>query len=560
MVTVVTRPAGAAPRRPVVRPTPLPAVLALIAALVAVPVAELVRVAAGGGAAGVGRSLRAPGVPAALAHTLEVAGAVTVVAVGTGTALALVVERQSARVRLPLRVLVATPLVVPEFVLGFAWSQAYGPAGLSDHLVGLAVPGLFGPIGIVLVLVVHTMPLAYLTVTAGLAARVDPDAERAARICGAGRWVRLRTVTLPLLRVPLLAGGVLVFVTAVGSFAVPQVLGTPAGFRTLSTLVYQDLAFAADDRAFADLTVLALSMAVLVLLVVGLADLWCDQLRAGSGGTGGSPPAPGRRGGAIRLTVWALAAVTVGAPLLAVALTALTRGPGLPPVPANWTVAHFAAAFAGPTGRALRTTVLLALATAVLVPLLGVLVAVAGRRRWRGPLGTVVTLAFAVPGSALAVGIMIGYGRWLTGSAVLILLAYLAKFWVLGHRPIQAGLDRIPRELTHAARAGGAGPVTAFGTVVLPPLRVALLSAAGLAFLLATHELTMSTILYGPGSETFSVIILNQRDLGDVAATAALALVLTVPVLLAVALALLVARRRAPRGTRRGAALRGVPR
>ena len=55
------------------------------------------------------------------------------------------------------------------------------------------------------------------------------------------------------------------------------------------------------------------------------------------------------------------------------------------------------------------------------------------------------------------------------------------------------------------------------------------MTAAALAFLFATHELTMSTILYGPGSETFAVVILNQQDLGDTGATAALAVVLTIP-------------------------------
>ena len=75
---------------------------------------------------------------------------------------------------------------------------------------------------------------------------------------------------------------------------------------------------------------------------------------------------------------------------------------------------------------------------------LGALVAGLARGRWRGPLATAVTLAYAIPGSALAVGIIIGYGRWLDGSALIILLAYVAKFWVFGHRPVQAALDRLP--------------------------------------------------------------------------------------------------------------------
>ena len=73
--------------------------------------------------------------------------------------------------------------------------------------------------------------------------------------------------------------------------------------------------------------------------------------------------------------------------------------------------------------------------------------------------------------------------------------------------------------------------------MVLPPLTVAVTTAAGLVFVLAFHELTMSTILYGPGTETFAVVIMNSQDLGGVGATAALAVMLTAPVLVGLDLA-----------------------
>ena len=143
------------------------ATTALIGALVAVPLESLARVAADGGLTGIARALSAPASRVAILHTVAVAGAVTVLAVTAGTALALAVERRPARSRLLPRMLVAGPLVIPEFVLGFAWSQAYGPAGLSDRVGGLTMPGLFGPAGIIAVLTVYGLPLAYLAVTAG---------------------------------------------------------------------------------------------------------------------------------------------------------------------------------------------------------------------------------------------------------------------------------------------------------------------------------------------------------------------------------------------------------
>jgi iron(III) transport system permease protein len=63
--------------------------------------------------------------------------------------------------------------------------------------------------------------------------------------------------------------------------------------------------------------------------------------------------------------------------------------------------------------------------------------------------------------------------------------------------------------------------------VVLRPLAPALLSAFLLCFLTVLHEITMSSLLYGPGSETLAVIVLNTEELGRVGPTAALSVALS---------------------------------
>ena len=75
--------------------------------------------------------------------------------------------------------------------------------------------------------------------------------------------------------------------------------------------------------------------------------------------------------------------------------------------------------------------------------------------------------------------------------------------------------------------------VTAFRTVMLPLLRPALFGGWLIVFLFAFHELTMSSLLYGPGTDTLAVTILNLQQLGDVGVSSALAVMLTVPLILA---------------------------
>jgi iron(III) transport system permease protein len=62
--------------------------------------------------------------------------------------------------------------------------------------------------------------------------------------------------------------------------------------------------------------------------------------------------------------------------------------------------------------------------------------------------------------------------------------------------------------------------------VALRPLAPALLGAWLVCFLTALHEVTMSSLLYGAGSETLAVVVLNSQELGRIGPTAALSVVL----------------------------------
>src|SRR4029453_2403573 len=106
-------------------------------------------------------------------------------------------------------------------------------------------------------------------------------------------------------------------------------------------------------------------------------------------------------------------------------------------------------------------------------------------------------------------------------TLVLILLPYLAKLWAFGHRPLSGVLDRLPAAELQAARGSGAAAPPPVRTVVLPRLAPALLTAWLICCVTALHEVTMSSLLYGPGTETLAVVVLNSADLGQVRKTAA---------------------------------------
>jgi iron(III) transport system permease protein len=353
-------------------------------------------------------------------------------------------------------------------------------------------------------------------------------------------------VTIPLLRPVIAAEAILVFVATMESFAAPQVLGTPAGYATVTTRLYSDLAFGSDPNSFTDAVTLALGLALVAAVLLIPADLALGPHLRAQRSTRGSGSLdrvrPGGRAGVPVALLLAYTAFVAVLPTVALLLASVTRAIGLAPTPGNWTVDNFRAALSGPTRAALWHSLQLAVVAALILTVLGAAITALERRGSGRLLGTVAVLSFAVPGSALAVGLLIAYDRQLGGTLLLIMLAYLAKFWALAHRTISGAADRMPPGEWQAARVSGAGPLVAVRTVWLPALGPALAGAWVLVFVASMHEVTMSSLLYSTGTETFSVAVLNSQELGDTSTTAALSVLLTAVLIAAAVSAWLVLR------------------
>jgi iron(III) transport system permease protein len=503
--------------------------------IVAVPLVMLTRTSWLEGRGRFAEVLTQPGFGTAVAHSFELSAATTALAVPIGVAIALALRDTQLPGRGFWRAAVLLPLLVPDFVLGYSWLRAYARAGLTSELFGFVWTGVQSPVGVAVIVAVSAAPLVYLIITVGLATRAEPITERAAHASGATPLTVLRTITLPLLAPAIATSAVVVFVLTLGTFAVPQVIGTPAGFSTITTRIYADLSYGSDPQNFVDATTLAVLLVIITLVVAVPADVLLGvrlQLRRTS--TADLDwPSGGRLGRTLKPLILATYLIaTAGLPLLALIGAAITRAVGVPSTPANWTWDNFLAVLTPRTAQALGRSLLLSLSAASILLVLGLIAAALGRTRPGRGITVLITLTLVLPGSTVAIGMLLGYGRWLADTLAIILLAYLAKLWALAHRPISAAVDRVPPAGLRAARASGATLATGLGTVALPLIRAALITAWALCFLTALHEVTMSSLLYGPGSETLAVVVLNSADLGQIGVTAALSVLVTLVVVL----------------------------
>jgi iron(III) transport system permease protein len=521
--------------------------VAAVVLLVGYPIARLVP------SANLTTALGDPGLATAAWHSLALAVVVTAVSVPLGASAALVLRRPDIPLRRTLQVAMLLPLVIPQFVLGYSWTQAYGRAGFLDTMFGLSWPGLLGPVGVAVVLIVNAVPLCYLLTVAGLRTRAQPELEWAARTSGGTPATALWTITVALLRPVLGAAAVLTFVATLESFAVPEVLGTPAGFNTVTTRIYSDLALGSDPASFDEAISLALGLVLVAAVFLIPADvILAPRLRSERSSQAAATSlgqVRTRRSWLVAAALWVYLAVAVFVPTIALVSASITRAVGLPPTVSNWTTSNFTVLANRNTGAQFLHSLELAVAAASILLILGSAVSVAERRLTGRALAAITTLTFVVPGSTLAVGVLVAYGRWLDGTLTLILLAYLAKLWALAARPISSALDRLPTVEVHAARTSGAGPGAAIRTIVLPALAPALIGAWLLVFVTALHEVTISSLLYSARTETLAVAVLNSQELGDIGRTAALSVTLSLLVLLAALPATAMLRRAGRRGS-----------
>lgn len=155
------------------------------------------------------------------------------------------------------------------------------------------------------------------------------------------------------------------------------------------------------------------------------------------------------------------------------------------------------------------------------------------------------TLGYALPGSVLAVGIMISFvwidarvialfpdtlgrgGGLLAGSLAALVLAYGVRFLAVAYGPIDSEFERIKPSLWQAARTLGAGNLEILRRVSLPMLRPGLLSAGLLVFVEVMKEMPATLLLRPFGWDTLATRIFEWTSEGqwEHAAVPAVALV-----------------------------------
>jgi spermidine/putrescine transport system permease protein len=188
--------------------------------------------------------------------------------------LAALIARSSRRYRDLLLLLVILPFWSNFLIRIYAWMIILGPnaalaRGVNTVLASFGhepVPLLFSSFAVLVCLVYVSLPFMVLPLYANLE-KHDPALLEAAQDLGANAWQRFWRITFPLSLPGVYAGGALVFIPALGIFAIPDILGGPEDSLIGNVIKQQFL----ETRDWPFGSVLSIVLTVAALALAGLA-------------------------------------------------------------------------------------------------------------------------------------------------------------------------------------------------------------------------------------------------------------------------------------------------
>ena len=446
--------------------------------------------------------------PSALGTTvaLLLMTAVTTLVTGAGTAWLVTMYRFPGRT-LADRLLVL-PLAIPSYLVAYVYGDLLSYAGpIQTGLracfglgpgAHMLVPEIRSLGGAVFVLASVLYPYVYLSARASFVQQ-SVCALEVARTLGRTPMGVFWAVALPMARPALVAGTALVMMDCVADLAAVQYLGVP----TLTASIYVTWLQRGNLGGAAQLASVLIGLVGAVFAI----ELWTrGDLRSNTSRYRSIPfhELSGWRGtvaGGVCLIPFLLGFAIPAGRLVTTAAT------------------HVTSAFEAGFVPAIRNSLTLAVGAAIASLAVALVLSYARRVAPNGltrPAARVAGLGYAMPGTVLAIGLLIPLGafdNWidalarahlgistgllLTGSLTALMLAYVIRFLAVALGALEAGLSRISPNLDAAARALGETPLSALRRVHIPLLTPALASGALLVFVDAMKELP-ATLLMRP--------------------------------------------------------------
>ncbi|NVK21931.1 MAG: iron ABC transporter permease [Kangiellaceae bacterium] len=465
--------------------------------------------------------------PELLGNTISLMLIVGVTSFLLGTSLAWLVVMYDFPGRNLLQWGLMLPLAIPPYIFAFVllgFTDYQGPLQKLLQIMGLGVnwlPDIRNVWGVGLVFSLSLYPYVYLLMRSALQrkGRTSYESARTLGYSKAGAFWRL---VIPLTRPAWIAGLALVLMETLADFGAVSIFN----FDTFTTAIYKSWFgfFSASTAA---------QLACILLLFVALsviAEKWGrGQSRYDQSGSSlkhyRQPLSEaGAWGYLAQFGAWFIFALGFVLPISQLLF---------------WAISSFDHHTQG-TLDLLWHTVLLAVAAALMTLLVAAIMvwALVSKKQskknsksngLRQAGAEIAQLGYALPGTVLAVGIMLmlNYfddaiaamtgvkGQWLAAGVFALLLAYVIRFLRIGYGPLASSMGQIKPSVIEAARSLGADQKERVTRVYIPLLRPGVLTALLLVFVEVMKEMPATLLLRPFGWDTLAVRIYELTSEGE---------------------------------------------
>jgi iron(III) transport system permease protein len=429
------------------------------------------------------------------------------------------------------------PLAIPTYVLAFVFLGLLDYSGpvqtiLRDWLPGIRswFPNVRSAGGVIIVMSLALYPYVYL-ITRGAFQTQGKRAMEAAQSLGWSRRSAFFRVALPMARPWIASGLLLVLMEALADFGAVSIFN----FDTFTTAIYKAW------FGFFSLSAAAQLSSILVIIVFVLIVIEQKARRK-------MRFAPGRADGnfdRIRLHGWKKWSATAFSSIVLMVAFII---PFVQLI--SWSLEIYGDEFNIRYLGFLGHSLLFALMAAGGVVVCSVLLAYAGRHHADNLnrfCVKVATLGYALPGTVLAVGIVIvvtaldrqlvnmlqsvwGYEKQtlIHGTMLTVVVAYMVRFMAAGYNAINSAMFRISSNIDEASIIMGVKGLSLLRRVHIPILKTGILTAAMLVFIDVMKEMPITLMTRPFGWDTLAVKIFELTSEGEWerAALPAVALVL----------------------------------
>jgi iron(III) transport system permease protein len=477
-------------------------------------------------------------------------GLLTVVVCGIiGTFLAFVVHFFEHPYSKSVDKLLLLPVVLPGLIIVFAFVQLYGESGLVtktlQNLLGFTTIN-FRLTGLSGILFIHAYTqYVYFYINVAIAIKhIDRSAIEAARNLGASKFRIFMTIIIPFIKPALIASSIITFMTGVGSFSAPSIIG--GSYKVMTTQILLSKA-----NNFMEIA----ATQVILLMAVSLVFLYIfrfyENKNIFSSSVKGVALKPikikNKRTKGLFFIFSVVLVILILLPIITIIVLSFVK-------PGTWMIDIYPKEFSLDNyiriitkSRSLApflNSSLMALITAGLCIIIAVpasYIVVKTNSKLKVFIEALVMLPWAIPASAIGINMInafnqptiFTYNRILVGEYMLLPIAYSVCLLPLMFRTTSISFHNLSNSYIEASKSLRAKSLQTFRKIVIPMIKPGIMGGTLLIIIRSLGEYTVSVFIYTTKNKPISIAMVNgifEYEIGLAMAYGALVIILALGV------------------------------